>query len=75
MFENRIGSLGAAPILTASGVVVPPAFVPCPTPLLVMFGPTHPAFVAEVYRRAQELAASQARAPRPRWRMPEFSLN
>ena len=74
MFENRVQEYYAAPILTPAGAGVQTAFVPCPVPLFATFNYAQQAFVAEVYRRAQELAAAQLKKPTPR-PIPEFSLN
>ena len=73
MFENRVRNFYAAPILTMSGVGHQPAFVACPAPLFTSFTSAQQAFVAEVYRRAQELTEAQLRPPRRR--IPEFSRN
>lgn len=74
MFENRIREYYAAPILTPAGVDVQSAFVACPVPLFATFNSTQQTFIAEVYRRAQELAAIQLQKPARR-AIPEFSLN
>ncbi|VTT99954.1 unnamed protein product [Gemmataceae bacterium] len=73
MFENRISAFFTtsefAPVAPGST----PAFVACP---VTMFGQTvnQVAYVAEVYRRAQELTQSQLRKP-VRSSRPEFSMN
>jgi hypothetical protein len=75
MFENRVRDWFASPVVTALDVEFQPAFVACPAPLFGAYGPVHQAFVAEVYRRAQEQTEAQFREPpRRRW-IPEFSPN
>jgi len=77
MFENRIQGFFSLPARTPAASAVAgqfAAFVVCPAPLCASFTPTHQAFVAEVYRRAQELTESQLRKPSQR-AIPEFSLN
>jgi len=73
MFANRIRE-HFAPILTPAATDFQPAFVACPLPVFSAFTPSHQAFVAEVYRRAQELTEAQLRKPARR-PIPEFSLN
>ncbi len=74
MFENRIRNYWASSEYTPAFAGSLPAFVACPAPLLAMFNSTQQSFVAEVYRRAQELTESQLRKPTRR-KMPQFSLN
>jgi hypothetical protein len=72
MLENRIRNL-FLPDVDPAWMGVQPAFVACPLPLFASFSTTQQAFVAEVYRRAQELVeARQWPAPS---RIPAFSLN
>lgn len=71
MFENRIREfMESEPAVTTHQ----PAFVACPIPVVVGFTGGHLSFVAEIYRRAQELAEEQLRKPKPRL-LPHFSLN
>jgi hypothetical protein len=74
MFENRIQALYTDHIPTPVAAGFIPAFVACPAPLFATFSPSHLSFVAEVYRRAQELVAAQLQMP-VRRRIPEFSRN
>lgn len=71
MFENRISEFFTN--TEFAPVAASPAFVACP---VAMFGQTatQVAFVAEVYRRAQELTEAQLRRP-TRNRIAAFSLN
>jgi hypothetical protein len=72
MLENRIRNL-SLPDDAPAWVGFQPAFVACPVPLFATFSTMQQAFVAEVYRRAQELVEAQQR-PAPS-RIPAFSLN
>jgi hypothetical protein len=74
MFENRIRDYFAISEPTPAFAVAIPAFIACPVPLLVNYSHAQQSFVAEVYRRAQELTESQLRKPTRR-PIPEFSLN
>jgi hypothetical protein len=76
MLENRIRDQ-FAPAIAPVAIGVESAFVACPSPLFATFTTPHQAFVAEVYRRAQELAEAQLRetARRRTFRLPAFSLN
>jgi hypothetical protein len=74
MFENRIRDFYTAPVFAPAFAGFEPAFVACPVPVFTTFTATQQAFVAEVYRRAQEMTAAQFRQP-PRRTIPEFSLN
>ena len=74
MFANRVSNFLAAPALVPVAVGFCPAFVACPAPLFASFTAAHQAFIAEVYRRAQELTEAQMRRPARR-ALPEFSLN
>jgi hypothetical protein len=74
MFENRISKFFATaePVSELSETL--PAFIAFPVPLLANCNLAHQSFVAEVYRRAQELTESQMRKAVRRV-IPEFSLN
>ena len=72
MLENRIRNL-ILPDAAPAWLGFQPAFVACPLPLFATFSTMQQAFVAEVYRRAQELVEAQQR-PTPS-RIPAFSLN
>ena len=72
MLENRIRNL-FLPDAAPAWMGFQPAFVACPLPLFATFTATQQAFVAEVYRRAQELVEAQQK-PAPS-RIPAFSLN
>lgn len=74
MLENRIRNFLVydESIPAAAGSL--PAFVACPVPLLAIFTPAQHSFVAEVYRRAQEMTEKQLRKPTRRV-IPEFSRN
>ncbi len=76
MFENRISEFFADPVLAPVGVPCEEChgFVACPAPLFATFTAAQSAFVAEVYRRAQELTEAQLRKPTRR-RLPDFSRN
>jgi hypothetical protein len=74
MFENRIRKFLVLSESTSAIAGSLPAFVACPVPLLAIFTPAQQSFVAEVYRRAQELTESQLRKPTRRM-MPQFSRN
>jgi hypothetical protein len=74
MFENRIQTLLATPRFTLAVASPTPAFVACPAPLFTAFSSSQQSFIAEVYRRAQELTAAQLQQPARR-AMPEFSRN
>jgi len=74
MFENRIRDFLATAEPTPAIAVALPAFIACPIPLVPNYGYAQQTFVAEVYRRAQELTESQLRKPARRL-IPEFSLN
>jgi hypothetical protein len=74
MFANRISDYFDAPSLTPTVAIFQPAFIACPAPLMATFSAAQHAFVAEVYRRAQELTESQLRKPARR-PLPQFSLN
>jgi len=71
MFENRIRDFSLPASAPVNDTV--PAFVACPAPLFASFSVAHQSFVAEVYRRAQELTEAQMR--KPARRIPAFSLN
>ena len=70
MLVNRLKEFVADPALPGSV----PAFVACPVALFATFGPAQQAFIAEVYRRAQEMTEAQLRKPARR-AIPEFSRN
>ena len=72
MFANRISQF-FSDIESTPGPALP-AFVACPHPLFATFTAAQQAFVAEVYRKAQELTEAQLRKPQRR-PLPEFSLN
>jgi hypothetical protein len=74
MFENRIGKFFESEQTTGTSAGVAPAFIACPLPLLVGYSQAQQSYVAEVYRRAQELTEAQMRKPARR-RAIEFSLN
>jgi hypothetical protein len=74
MFENRIREYLAITEPSAAIVAAFPAFIACPVPLLANYTYSQQSFVAEVYRRAQELTESQLHKPARRL-IPEFSLN
>jgi len=74
MFENRIRDYFAINEPTPAFADTQPAFIACPVPLLATYSQAHQSFVAEVYRRAQELTESQMRKPTRR-PIPEFSRN
>jgi hypothetical protein len=75
MFENRISHLFLVPEAATLTALSPAAgFVACPAPLFATFTAAQQSFVAEVYRRAQELTESQLRKPTRRG-VPEFSRN
>jgi hypothetical protein len=74
MFENRIRDYFAINETTPAVAAAIPAFIACPVPLLANYSQTQQSFVAEVYRRAQELTESQLRKSTRRT-IPEFSLN
>jgi hypothetical protein len=74
MFENRISNYFQSTASVPSGVGALPAFIACPLPLLVNYSCSQQSFVAEIYRRAQELTESQMRKS-VRRSIPEFSLN
>ena len=74
MFENRIRGFFHSPSPAPIAAETSTAFVACPAPLYATFSPAQHAFVAEVYRRAQELARERLRQ-RVRSRTPEFSRN
>jgi hypothetical protein len=74
MFENRIRDFFATIDPTPAFTGAIPAFMACPVPLLANYSLAQQSFVAEVYRRAQELTESQLRKPARRL-IPEFSLN
>jgi hypothetical protein len=73
MFENRISEFFTTSEYAPAAAGFAPAFVACP---VAMFGQTatQVAYVAEVYRRAQELTQAQLRRP-ARNRTAAFSLN
>lgn len=73
MFENRISEFFTTSEYAPAPAGFAPAFVACP---VAMFGQTvnQAAYVAEVYRRAQELTQSQLRKP-VRSSRPQFSMN
>ena len=74
MFENRIATFFSTPELTPAVAAPAPAFVACPAPLFASFTAAQQSFVAEVYRRAQELTEALFRKPARR-AIPEFSRN
>ncbi|WP_439630287.1 hypothetical protein [Gemmata sp.] len=73
MFENRISEFFSNSEYAPVAAGFSPAFVACP---VAMFGQTmtQVAYVAEVYRRAQELTEAQLRRP-TRNRIAAFSVN
>jgi hypothetical protein len=73
MLENRIGHLFRETVAAPAGSDHV-GFVACPLPLFAAFTAAQQSFVAEVYRRAQELTAAQLRKP-VRKTIPEFSRN
>lgn len=73
MFENRIRNFLAAPVLVPAFAGCQPAFVACPLNMFPGFGTSQQAFIAEVYRLAQEL--TEAQLSKPRQRIPAFSRN
>jgi len=74
MFENRILDFFEINEPTPASAVANAAFIACPVPLLANYTFAQHSFVAEVYRRAQELTESQLRKPARR-PIPEFSRN
>jgi hypothetical protein len=74
MFENRIRNYFAVAEQVPYGAGALPAFIACPLPLLATYSFAQQSFVAEIYRRAQELTESQMRKA-VRRSIPEFSLN
>jgi hypothetical protein len=72
MFENRISQY--FPVSDQAMAAPAPAFIACPLLLVAGFSPMQQSFVAEVYRRAQEMTEQQLRKPARRL-IPEFSLN
>jgi hypothetical protein len=76
MFESRISDFLPSADLTPAVAEFAPAFVACPMPLISVFSPVQQSYVAEVYRRAQELTQAQLRPQAPVRRfVSEFSLN
>jgi len=74
MFENRIRKFFAVAEPVSESSETGSAFVAFPVPLLANCNLAHQSFVAEVYRRAQELTESPMRKA-VRRAIPEFSLN
>jgi len=74
MFENRIQTLLATPRFALAVASPAPAFMACPAPLFTAFSASQQSFIAEIYRRAQEMTAAQLQKP-DRRAIPEFSLN
>jgi len=74
MFENRISQFFPVTAEFADFAAPAPAFVVCPVPVVACFSPVQQSFVAEVYRRAQEMTEQQMRKQARRF-IPEFSLN
>lgn len=74
MFENRISQFYRVSEEVAGIAAQAPAFIACPLPVVACFSAMQQSFVAEVYRRAQEMTEAQLRKPARRL-FPEFSLN
>jgi hypothetical protein len=74
MFANRIRDFLSDTTHIPAIAGSTPAFVACPAPLFATFNPMQQSFVAEVYRRAQELTEAQLQQPTRRL-IPEFSMN
>lgn len=75
MFANRVSEFFLEPSLAPAIAGLAPAFVSCSLPALGVVCMAQQMFIAEVYRRAQEMSETQLRKPAKVRRIPEFSLN
>lgn len=75
MFANRVSEFFPQPAFAPAVAGLAPAFVSCCLPALGVVSQAQQMFVAEIYRRAQEMTEAQLRKPATIRRIPEFSLN